>query len=363
MLKEYILQNWSLIMVLSAFAVALHITVFLDKKIIRRMYVLIVAIFLLSIAVFVEFEVAVTPQYRMLRSILMAIRYSATPFIIAQLIYTLVKKQAWYIFIPAIALAVVDAVSIFTGIVFNIGADNSFSRGVLGYLPFIVVGLYCVLLVYFLIKRSNKKWMEMVPIIFLSLALLSQLIFPFIYGSDYAKIFCPTLGTALFIYYVFEILQQTKKDSLTGLLNRHAYHADICMNPDEITALISIDMNGLKDINDNQGHTAGDEALLTLALCFSRALKSRQYAYRIGGDEFVILCRRTSQPEMMQLVERIEKSVADTDYNCALGYSYAAVGKKSIEDMLRESDAMMYAAKDRYYEQSGANRRRHSQSE
>ena len=354
MVKEYLLQNWSLILVLSAFAIALRITVFMDKKTIRRMYILIVGVFLLSLVVFVEFEYAVNSEYKTLRAVLMAIRYSATPFIISHLIYTLVKKQTWYIFIPSIILAAIDFVSIFTGIVFKINADNSFSRGVLGYLPFIVAGLYCVALVCLLIKRSNMKWMEIFPIAFLSLALLSELIFPFLFGSAFSRIFCSTIAVALFVYYVFEILQQTKKDSLTGLLNRHAYHADICKNPEEITAMISIDMNGLKVINDTLGHAAGDEALVTLALCFRRALKSRQFGYRIGGDEFVILCRKTLQDELTELINRIEYNVGETKYDCAVGYSYSADGKKSVEDMLRESDMMMYAVKERYYKEREA---------
>ncbi len=353
MIKEYLLQNWSLILVLSAFAIALHITVFMDKKTIRRMYVLIAGVFLLSIIVFTEFEFAANAEYKTLRIVLMAIRYSATPFIISQLIYTLVKKQTLYIFIPSIILAVINFVSIFTGIVFVVEEDNSFSRGVLGYLPFIVAGLYCIALVYLLIKRSNKKWMEIVPIAFLSLALLSELVFPFVFGSDFSKIFCSNIAVALFVYYVFEILQQTKKDSLTGLLNRHAYHADICKKPYEITALISIDMNGLKEINDTLGHAAGDEALVTLALCFRRALNSRQFGYRIGGDEFVILCRKTTEAEMMELIRFIESNVGETKYNCAVGYSYSADGKKTVEEMLKESDMMMYAMKELYYKEHG----------
>lgn len=353
MLKEYLLQNWSLILVLSAFAIALSITVFLDKKTIRRMYVLIVGVFLLSIVVFVEFNFAANAEYKALRGVLMAIRYSATPFIISQIIYTLVKKASLYIFIPSVVLTVINFVSIFTGIVFRIEADNSFSRGVLGYLPFIVAGLYCVALINLLFKRSNKKWLEIIPIIFLSFALFSGVVFPFVFGSDFSSIFCPTIAIALFVYYVFEILEQTKKDALTGLLNRHAYHADICKSPEEISALISIDMNGLKVINDTMGHAAGDEALVTLALCFRRALKSRQFGYRIGGDEFVILCRKTSQDEMTDLIKRIEAGVNETEYNCAVGYSYSADGKKPIEDMLKESDMMMYAVKEQYYKEHG----------
>ena len=357
MVKEYLLQNWSLVLILLAFAIALQITVFLDKKTIRRFNVLIVVLFLLSLVVFIEFEYAINTDYKMLRAILMAIRYSATPFIISQVIYTLVKKQTWYIFIPAIILAIIDIISIFTSIVFKIEADNSFSRGFLGYLPFIVAGLYCVPLVYLLIKRSNKKWMEIAPIIFLCIAFISELVFPFVFGSDFSRIFCPTMAVALFVYYVFEILQHTKKDSLTGLLNRHAYHTDTSREPEEISALISIDMNGLKDINDNLGHAAGDEALVTLALCFRKALKARQFGYRIGGDEFVVLCRKTSLEEVQALIKRIEANIAETEYKCAIGYSYSEDGKKPIEEMLKESDMMMYAAKDRYYVESGLDRR------
>ena len=357
MVKEYLLQNWSLILILSAFAIALSITVFMNKKTIRRMYILIVSVFLLSISVFVEFYLASHGGDRILRSILMAIRYSATPFLVSHIIFTLVKRQTWKIFIPAIIHTLINFVSIFTGIVFRIEKDNSFSRGVLGYLPFIVAGLYCVFLIYLLLRRSNKKWTEIVPIVFLSLSFGSQLIFPFIFGSDFSKIFCSTLGTALFIYYVFEILQQTKKDSLTGLLNRHAYHSDILKNPEEINALISIDMNGLKTLNDTFGHTAGDEALVTLAICLHHALKSRQFGYRTGGDEFIVLCRKTSKAEMLKLIGRIKKNVRETKYRCAIGYSYSENGEKSIEDMLKESDVMMYAVKDRYYKEHGIERR------
>ena len=356
--SEYLLQNWSLILVLSAFAIALHITVFLDKKTIRRLYVLIVGVFLLSIVVFVEFEYAAFAGNRILRSVLMAIRYSAVPLIISQLIFTLVKRENGIIFTPAIILTVIDFVSIFTGIVFWIDEDNAFSRGILGYLPFVAAGLYSVALVYLLIKRSNKKLMEIGPILFLSFSLFSGLMFPFVFGSNFSEIFCSTIAIALFIYYVFEILQQTKKDSLTGLLNRHAYQADSCMRPEEITALVSIDMNGLKTLNDTFGHAAGDEALVTLALCFHNALKSRQFGYRIGGDEFVILCRKTSQENVKQLIKRIENNVNDTKYKCAIGYSYSENGNKSIEDMLRESDIMMYAAKERYYAERGKDRRK-----
>lgn len=348
MIKEYILQNWALVLLLLAFTIMLKTTVFLDKNRINRMLALIIFIFLLSISVFVEFYVVNGEKYLNLRKILMCIRYSATPFIIALVLYALVRRAKWHVFIPASLLLILNIISIFTGIVFDFDENGELVRGFLGYLPFIGVGLYSAVLVYLLIKQSNKQLTEIIPICFLLFAFVSGLIFPFVFGSDYAKIFCTTVAISLFVYYVFLILQLTKKDALTGLFNRQAYYSMIENNYKEITALISIDMNGLKEINDNGGHQAGDTALETLATCFMKASRSKQSVYRIGGDEFMIICRKTTEDELKELVSEIEKYVSETIYHCAVGYSFND-GAKDIDQMTKESDEMMYRVKAEYY--------------
>lgn len=355
-IKSYILQNWILILILSAFAIILATTAFLDKKATRRTYVLIGIVFLLSISVFIEFYYENNPDFRILRTVLMAIRYSATPLIVAQIIYTLAKREKLYIFIPAAILLILDIVSIFTGIVFSINeVTNDLERGPLGYLPFIVAGLYCAFLIYLLIVRSNKRALEIIPICFLALAFLSGIIFPFVFGSNFSQIFCSTIAIALFIYYVFSILQLTKKDALTGLLNRQAYYAETSRDYKDITAIVSLDMNGLKVINDTYGHDAGDEALITLGLCFARACKNKQSAYRMGGDEFAIVCRKTSEEEVNKLVERINKYVAETKYTCSIGYCYQQDGFLNLDELLKISDERMYSNKAEYYKHKKEN--------
>ena len=162
----------------------------------------------------------------------------------------------------------------------------------------------------------------------------------------------------LFAYHEFSILQLTKKDSLTGLLNRQAYFSDIANGPESISALVSIDMNGLKEVNDNYGHGAGDEALVTLALCFQKALRRNESGYRIGGDEYIIVCRKISKEELDGLLERIRANVANTKYTVSIGYSYSQNGEKTINSMLKESDELMYVEKERYYKETGKERRR-----
>lgn len=349
--KNYILQNWILVLILTAFLIILVTTAFLDRKATRRMVILIASVFVLSVVVFVEFYYENDPDYKLLRKILMSIRYSATPLIISLILFTLVKKMKAFVFIPAGCLLIVNVISIFTGIIFNINDENKLVRGpgILGYLPFILVGLYCVFLIYILIRQSNKRVLEVIPIIFLAASFGTGLIFPFIFGSAYSQLFCPTIGAALFIYYVFSILQLAKKDALTGLLNRQAYYIETSKLFKEITAIISLDMNGLKGVNDTHGHDAGDEALTTLALCFARACRIKQSAYRLGGDEFVIVCYKTPKEEVKQLVERIKQLVAETEYTCSIGYSFQEGGFSSPDELLKASDEQMYKDKAQYH--------------
>ena len=352
---EYLIQNWALLLVLLGFAVSLISTVFLEKKVIFRMYALIAEMLLLSILVYVEFHLAGLPDIHSVRSLLIAVRYSATPLIIAQVIFTIVKPQKWYVFIPALLLTVIDFISIPTGIVFRIDDTGAMQRGPLGLLPYIMVGIYCVLLVLLMIRNSSRQSAEIIPIVYFCFAFLTGIIMPFIIGKDYAQLFCTTIAISVFVYYVFLILRVTKKDPLTGLLNRQAYYSDIANEPEEITALVSIDMNGLKFINDTEGHTAGDTAISTIANCFLRASKRNQMVYRVGGDEFIIVCRKTTEDDVAALIKRIHEHVNSTRYSCSVGYSFSPDGRKSIDELLRESDTDMYAKKQLYYESNKQN--------
>ena len=347
--KAYILENWILVLILVAFTIILFTTSFLDNKSSKRMFFLIGSVFVLSILVFIEFYFEGDSNYSMMRTVLMALRYSATPLIVALIMFALTKKLKWFIFIPAVILLIIDIISIFTGIVFKINDANELVRGPLGYLPFIVAGLYFVFLIFILVKRSNKRAMEIIPIVFLGVAFASGLAFPFILGSSFSHIFCSIIAVALFVYYVFSILQLTKKDALTGLLNRQAYYGETANSFKDITAIVSLDMNGLKKINDSEGHHAGDEALVTLSLCFLRACKAKQSAYRMGGDEFAIVCRKTSEEEVIKLVERIEKYVSETKYTVSIGYSYQKGGFATLDDLLKDSDEKMYSNKAEFY--------------
>ena len=358
MLRDYFVQNCALILVSLAFLVSLRSTAFMDKTFAKRMTLLIFEVVFLSISVYIEFALDDRGIVWKGRPYLMFIRYSATPFIDAQVLYTLVKKLRKTIFIPAIVTMAICFISIFTGTITRILPDGTIQYGPLRLLPYVIPGIYGSLIIYILYKRSSKQFNDLIPVFFFAFAMGSGVFLPFIFGPIFSHVFCETIAIALFTYYLFSIQGLTTNDSLTKVLNRQACYADMETEPEKITGIVSIDMNGLKVINDTHGHAAGDEALATLALCFTQAAKAHQSVYRIGGDEFLIICRKCTLDDVLQLVRRIRKNVSETKYSCAIGYSCTEGSRKSVNEMMKESDEMMYVEKVSYYKVFGKDRRR-----
>ena len=118
-----------------------------------------------------------------------------------------------------------------------------------------------------------------------------------------------------------------------------------------------MDMDGLKEINDIQGHIAGDTAIKTLADCFWRAREKKQRIYRIGGDEFVILCMGATSQQVLELVSRIKQEISETEYCCSIGYAMKK-RSNSLDEIYKMADTMMYEEKQRYYESKGKQRRK-----
>ena len=69
----------------------------------------------------------------------------------------------------------------------------------------------------------------------------------------------------------------------------------------------------------------------------------------MGGDEFIIVCRKTSKEEVINLVDKITQKVKETKYTCAIGYSYLEGDIKTLDDLLKESDRRMYVNKVEFY--------------
>jgi diguanylate cyclase (GGDEF)-like protein len=105
-------------------------------------------------------------------------------------------------------------------------------------------------------------------------------------------------------------------DPLTGLLNRRALERDLrrerarATRYDRRFSLMVIDLDGLKQVNDTEGHLAGDLYLRGLATAMAGVLRSGDEAYRIGGDEFVVLLPETSEARAEVVAERVRDAGA-----------------------------------------------------
>lgn len=137
-----------------------------------------------------------------------------------------------------------------------------------------------------------------------------------------------------------------RTDPLTGLGNRRALEDTFpkllaeAQALGEPLALIYWDLNGLKALNDREGHAAGDQALKALAQALKNLSRRRDLAFRVGGDEFVSLHLGLSQGEIPALIARLRQSLP---YGVAAGG--VEVEGEDLETLLREADRRMYRAK------------------
>jgi diguanylate cyclase (GGDEF)-like protein len=102
-------------------------------------------------------------------------------------------------------------------------------------------------------------------------------------------------------------------DPLTGCANRRAFERDLarelarCARAELDLCVMAVDLDGLKRINDSEGHAAGDRALLQLVESFRRALRTLDGVYRLGGDEFVVVLPDTSLDDARVVMTRVER--------------------------------------------------------
>jgi diguanylate cyclase (GGDEF)-like protein len=158
-----------------------------------------------------------------------------------------------------------------------------------------------------------------------------------------------------------ELRRQAFHDALTGLANRNLLldrleHA-VAQRPGPnvgLYAILFLDLDDFKAVNDNVGHSGGDELLLTVAQRLLKGLRPRDTAARLGGDEFAILLEDLrSKDEAHQVARRLINEVAapirigdmDLTVGTSIGIAIGIAGESSAEDLLRNADFAMYRAK------------------
>lgn len=151
----------------------------------------------------------------------------------------------------------------------------------------------------------------------------------------------------------------SEKDQLTGLNNRNSYEwhlAEYTRRCRESLGCVYIDVNGLHDLNDSEGHKAGDVMLQTIAHFVQENFGKRD-TYRIGGDEFLAYTVDWSEAKIEEKIRQLKKQVREAGYQVAVGYSNSPAEMVEINALTTKAETYMYSDKDEYYRISGKKRR------
>ncbi len=150
--------------------------------------------------------------------------------------------------------------------------------------------------------------------------------------------------------------QLASLDELTGLPNRRALEKTLVQQIGSARngrfrhALVILDIDHFKDVNDHYGHTAGDNALVELAAILRLELREQDKVFRFGGEEFVILAEAGSRESLASFTERVRESVQQLLHGPGGGITISLgaamyAGEQYWQDWFSRADAALYLAK------------------
>lgn len=157
------------------------------------------------------------------------------------------------------------------------------------------------------------------------------------------------------------LVDQARRDRLTGLLNRRAFDDALAeafarrRRLDEPAALLMLDLDHFKRVNDSYGHAAGDEVLCCVVGAMLSSLRQIDKIFRIGGEEFAVLLPGADRVAAATTAERIRKTIAETpakiggrDLSVTVSVGIAlTLGAVNADGLVRAADAALYRAKRR----------------
>lgn len=153
-----------------------------------------------------------------------------------------------------------------------------------------------------------------------------------------------------------ELRKAALQDPLTGLLNRRGFHHVVSRSWGTLDqpsgAVMMIDLDGFKGINDSAGHPAGDMVLATVGQALMQSKREGDFAARLGGDEFALVLPGANPAEAGRIAERLRKVVRDAlkeshlPQKATISIGVATKGTNAnLDEMVAEADAALYRAK------------------
>ncbi len=140
-------------------------------------------------------------------------------------------------------------------------------------------------------------------------------------------------------------------DRLTGAGNRHAMEKIISeLDLSQSIGIIYGDVMELKKTNDTKGHLEGDKLILDSYRLFSKYFR-KDDIFRIGGDEFVVICSRIKKEDFEKRIEQIKNEMQKSIAKVAIGHLWKPICNEKIENLIIQADHLMYEEKRRIYKE------------
>jgi len=144
-------------------------------------------------------------------------------------------------------------------------------------------------------------------------------------------------------------------DYLTGLFNRFYFEQEmhaVNIAAQDSVGLIVCDVDGLKYVNDNMGHEAGDQLLIKCSAVLKTSFRQDEVVARIGGDEFTILIKNCTAQKLKHSVEQLRRAIVDHNklsssfpLSLSIGHAMKSSPDMIMREVFRRADNMMYAEK------------------
>lgn len=151
-----------------------------------------------------------------------------------------------------------------------------------------------------------------------------------------------------------------RHDNLTGLKNRRAFEEIFRKEIQKrkgLTALIMIDLDNFKSVNDTYGHLRGDGVLKLVANTLRKTIEEPHEVFRIGGDEFAVILGETDKPFIKETVQKLENNISEAivkekdlegfNIQASIGLSIAPLDGIYLETLFEKADVAMYDAKEK----------------
>lgn len=157
---------------------------------------------------------------------------------------------------------------------------------------------------------------------------------------------------------LMQLENMSYKDALTKLGNRFLVEKFVKrLDKNKCIGAVYCDITGLKNVNDTQGHEAGDKLILRASDCLKKIF-SDYGIFRIGGDEFLVLCPEITEDDLYKKTEQLKECSKKSNSLMAVGAAWRENFYEGLDKLLTESEHNMYIDKSEYYRKAGIERRK-----